>query len=447
MVVGANAIPRLGGVALLMALLSACGDQGRTAQPPRPVLVAHPGAVEAQKAGGTAAFAGEIRAREESVLAFRVGGKLARRLVDVGDTVHRDDVLAELDPGDLQLQAEASQAQLAAAEAQLARVRADHARFATLAKDQLVSRSLFDQQTAALRAAESDVRAARAQRDVASNQSGYSRLRAPADGVIGQRMAEAGQVLAPGQAVFSFLSEGEREVSFALPESNIGDYAPGQSVLVELWFSDGTLLPGKIREISAVADPITRTYAARATLDPGAVEKVTIGQSARVYIVGVGRAGVLLVPLSAVRRDGKGQTTVWVADPKTQRARQVRVVVGQYAADSAPVLSGLKAEDWVVIAGGHLLYEGQPVVPVDRSNRPVPSEPVAVAATSPLALPAPLEPPVAAAPAASLDTEASVEPVAPASGSAASATPTPVSADTGASAPNALAPAAAGVSR
>lgn len=190
-------------------------------------------------------------------------------------------------------------------------------------------------------------------------------------------MAEVGQVLGPGQSVFSFVSEGEREVSFALPESNIGDYAPGQPVLVELWFSDGTLLPGRIREISPVADSITRTYAARATLDPGGEEKVAIGQSARVYIVGVGRAGVLMVPLSALRRDGKGRTTVWVADPKAQRARQVQVVVGQYAADSVPVLSGLKAEDWVVIAGGHLLYEGQPVVPVDRSNRPVQVESVA----------------------------------------------------------------------
>lgn len=353
----------------MVAALAACGNRGTAPEPPRPVLVAQP--VEAGTTGMAAvtAYAGEVRAREESALSFRVGGKLARRLVDAGDIVRRGDLLAELDPDDLRLQTDAAQAQLAAAEAQLARARADQARFATLAKDQLVSRSALDQQTAALRAAEGEVRAARAQRDVASNQRGYSELRAPADGAIGQRQVEAGQVLAAGQTVFTFVADGEREVAFSLPEANVADFHAGQPVLIELWNEKGVRLEGRIREISPVADPLTRTYAARATLAPGNRPVLSIGQSARVYAGSVDTR--LSVPLSALQRDDKGRTVVWVADPRARRARQVVVTVGPYAADSVPVQSGLKAGDWVVVAGGHLLYPDLPVVPVDRANRPV----------------------------------------------------------------------------
>jgi len=353
--------------------LAGCTGQGAAPQPPRPVLVAHPEtAAAAAGLGDTVAFAGDVRAREESTLAFRVPGRLARRLVDAGAVVHRGDLLAELDPDDLRLQSDAAQAQLAAAEAQLVRARADHARFAALAKDQLVSRSALDQQTAALRAAEGEVRAARAQRDVASNQSGYTQLRAPGDGAIGQRMAEAGQVLAAGQPVFTFVTEGAREVAFAIPEANLGDVRPGQPVMVVLWNNDGPPLPATVREIAPVADALTRTYAARATLAPEAAAAVAVGQSARVYIGTTGAdASALRVPLPAVQRDAQGRTVVWVADAKAGHVRPVPVTVGAYAADSAPVLSGLKPDDWVVIAGAHLLAPDQAVVPVDRSNRPV----------------------------------------------------------------------------
>ena len=358
---------------LMVVVLVACGNAGSTTQASRPVLVARADAVAAPEHAGLNAFAGEIRAREETSLSFRVGGKLARRLVDAGDRVRKGDLLAQLDPEDLQLQADASQAQLAAAEAQLARSRADHGRFAALAKDQLISRSSLDQQTAALRAAEGDVRAARAQRDVARNQSGYASLLASADGVIAARMAEAGQVLAPGQTVFSFAVEGAREVAFALPESRVHEFQVGQIVLVELWNTEGPPLSARIREISPVADASTRTYAARASLAPEHVDAVALGQSARVYIVGAEQAGGMAVPLSAVQRDAKGRTVVWVADPKSQRARPVLVVAGAYSANSVPIRSGLKPTDWVVVAGGHLLHADQAVLPVDRNNRPVQS--------------------------------------------------------------------------
>ena len=364
---------RTAGLMLMVAALAACGNGGQAAQPPRPVLVVRADAGTGTAADGLTAYAGEIRAREETALSFRVGGKLTRRLVDIGDRVRRGDLLGELDPGDLQLQVESLQAQRIAADAQLARASADHARLASLAKDQLVSRSSLDQQTAALRAAEGQARAARAQFDLSRNQAGYSQLRAPQDGVIASRQIEAGQVVEAGKSAFTLAVDSGREVAFALPEATIRDVSVGQPVVIELWSAQGQRMSGRIREISPAADAQTRTYAARATLDPGTAQRVDLGQSARVYIPSAQVGAVMRLPLSAVHRGDNDTVVVWVIDPKTPKARRVPVRIGPYAAAGVAVLSGLKPADWVVVAGGHLLHEGQTVLPVDRSNRPVAS--------------------------------------------------------------------------
>lgn len=352
----------------LLALVAACGNDAAPQEIPRPVLVVQP-------AGGNgaavSAYAGEIRAREESPLSFRVGGSLTRRLVDAGDVVKRGDLLAELDPGDLRLQAQAAQAQLAAADAELARASADRARYAKLAQQQLVSRSALDAQNAGHAAAAGQARAARAQLDVARNQAAYSQLRAPRDGVIASRSAEAGQTVTAGQSIFTLAGDSGREVAIALPESRIREFSVGQPVVVELWSAQGQRLAGTIREIAAAADPHSRTYAARVALTGAAAAAVDLGQSARVYVQGNGRQAALQLPLSAIQRGANGATAVWVVDPATRRLHLTPVQLGPFAADSAPLLSGLDAHAWIVSAGGHLLREGQSVAPVDRDNRPV----------------------------------------------------------------------------
>ena len=147
-----------------LLLLAGCGDGTPAGTPPRPVLVAQP---EGGADAAPTAYAGEVRAREESALAFRVGGKLVRRQVEIGDRVARGQLLAELDPGDLRLQAQAAQAQAAAAEAELQRAAAERARFRALLQDQLVSRSAYDQAETAWKAAQAQARAARADLDIA----------------------------------------------------------------------------------------------------------------------------------------------------------------------------------------------------------------------------------------------------------------------------------------
>ncbi len=352
---------------ILMVGLAACSAEP-PAESPRPALVVQPG-------GGAeaalSAYAGEVRAREESPLSFRVGGNLVRRNVDAGARVRKGEVLALLDPGDFALQAQAAQAQLAAAEADLVRARGDRDRYATLVGDQLISQSAYDAQVAAYKAAEGQARAARAQMDVMRNQEGYSQLRAPRDGVVASRQAEAGQVVAAGQTIFTLAADGGREVAIGLPENRIRDFSIGQPVMIELWNAPGQRLPGTIREIAPAADAQTRTYAARVTLVGDAAQQVELGQSARVYVQENGAKAALKLPLSAIQRGDGGKTKVWVVDPATGKVRSQPVQLGAYGEVSVPVLGGVKASDWVVGAGGHLLREGQVVTPVDRNNRPL----------------------------------------------------------------------------
>lgn len=351
---------------VLVALLTGCG-RGDVAPPEKlPVLIVQPGD------GGAApmSLTGEIRAREESPLAFRIGGNLTERRVDVGDHVSRGDVLATLDPDNQQAQARAAKARLSAVEAELGRVRADRARYAELARDQLVSRSTMDAQNAATKAAQGQVDAARAEVQMANNQSEYSRLIAPADGVIASRQAEAGQVVAPGQAVFTLAVDGAREVAFAVAENAKADIQPGQAVQVEVWSQPGKHWPATVREVSPAADPASRTFAARATVDaPEGV--LQLGQSARVSIptANAGKAN-LSVPLTALQRHGDG-VAVFIVDRASSTLKLQPITIGAYGSEHVPVMDGLAKDAWVVAAGGHLLREGQLVSPVDRDNRPL----------------------------------------------------------------------------
>jgi len=366
-------------VPLLMAaaLLSACGP-GDTAEPPaRPVLVQQP----TPAAGAVQAFAGEIRARHETPLAFRVGGKVAKRLVDVGDRVVAGQPLAELDAQDLRLSRDAAQAQLTAAEADARLAAAEFERIEVMFQRQLVSRSLFDARKSALEAANSRVAQARAQLDVAGNQAAYGVLRANASGVIATRNIEAGQVVAAGQTAFGLAEDGEREVAIALPEADVARFKDGQDVLVELWAAPGQRVPGRIREIAPAADVQARTYATRVALALPEGVRVELGQSARVYAANAA-APALSIPLSALV-EADGAAAVWVLDGDGKRVKRVPVQAGAYTETDVPVSGGLDADDWVVISGVHLLRENDAVKPVDRDNRPVRIDAAAAGAAAP----------------------------------------------------------------
>ncbi|WAJ36440.1 efflux RND transporter periplasmic adaptor subunit [Pseudomonas sp. GOM7] len=348
----------------LSVLLSACGNGEQNELSIRPAMVVHP-----QPAAALVdSYPGEVRARLEPELAFRIAGKVSKRLVDVGDRVKRDQPLAELDPQDVRLQLQASRAQVAAAEANLQTLRAERERYKALLARNLVSRSQYDNLDNQFRSAEARLKQVRAEYDVARNQTDYTVLRAPQDGVIARRMLEVGQVVAAGQGVFTLAADGEREVAISLPEHNFGRFQLGQSVEVELWSQPGRRFPGRIREMAPAADPQSRTFAARVAFAEGDIP-AELGQSARVFIASDGLVP-LAVPLSALSAE-QDQPYVWVVTSAEHKVERRAVRVGAYGDNQVPVLEGLSASDWVVAAGVHMLREGQQVRPVDRDNRNV----------------------------------------------------------------------------
>ncbi len=350
--------------ASLIALLAACGNGEPVEVAVRPAMVVQP-----QLSGDLMdAYPGEVRARLEPELAFRIGGKVSKRLVEVGARVKKDQPLAELDPQDVRLQLEAMRAQVAAAEANLQLVRAERDRYKTLLGRNLVSRSQYDNAENTYRSGEARLKQVKAEFNVANNQAGYAVLRASEDGVVARRMVEVGQVVAAGQTVFTLAADGEREVLISLPEQAFERFKVGQNVAVELWSQPDQRFSGRIREISPSADPQSRTFAARVAFTEGKVP-AELGQSARVFIAHNGEVP-LAVPLSALTAE-KGQPYVWVVDPKTSTLKRTNVQIGPYGEKTVPVLEGLQGSDWVVAAGVQVLREGQQVRPVNRDNRTV----------------------------------------------------------------------------
>ena len=352
-----HALPRAVPVCLLF-LLSGCGQQepAKISISPAMVVQPQPSALASQS------YPGEVRARFDPQLAFRIGGKVTKRLVDEGERVKANQPLAELDPQDVRLQLDATRAQVAAI-----LVRAERDRYKTLLDRQMVSRSQFDNAENLYRSGEARLQQLKAEQDVASNQASYAVLRAPQDGVIAQRQVEVGQVVNAGQTVFTLAADGEREVLISLPEQDFGRFKIGMPVAVELWSQPGQRFSGRIRELSPSADPKSRTFAARIAFTAGKVP-AELGQSARVFIQSEGVSS-LSVPLSALTAEN-GASYVWRVG-QGNKLEQVPVRVGPFGESSVPVLEGLTADDWIVAAGVHVLHLGQEVRPIDRSNRAI----------------------------------------------------------------------------
>lgn len=343
-------------VLLLPLALAACGSEAPVQAPPRPVLTQTvvPGAMATRDI-----YPGEIRARHETDLGFRIAGKLVSRAVDAGARVKRGQVLARLDPEDARLAARASAAQVASAESDFALARAELERHAELLEKKFISQSAFDARKNAFNAAAARLEQARSQAALASNQAAYTTLLADTDGVVLAVSAEPGQVLAAGQPVIRLAHAGEKEVVVSAPESQVARFRIGQAVAISLWADASTLFPGRVREIAGGADPVTRTYAVRITaLNPPG--EAHLGMSANVLFQSAVDPGLVLVPLTAIAREG-GNPAVWIVDPATSRVKLRQVSVGQFREDGVTVTGGLHPGDVVVTAGVHKLRAGEAV--------------------------------------------------------------------------------------
>ncbi len=338
---------------LALPLLAACGAKEPPPAPPRPVLVQ-----PATPAGAApAVYSGEVRARHEADLSFRVGGKIASRLVDAGAEIRPGQPLARLDPADLQLAVQAARAQVAAAESELTTARADRERYAGLLARKFVSQAAFDAKDNAFRNAQARLQQVSAQAETSGNQAGYGTLVADQAGVVTAVLADAGQVVAAGQPVLRFARPEEKEVAIAVPEGRVAELRAAKALAVGLWSLPQLQLKGELRELSPAADPATRTYAARIRIVSPPPE-VRLGMTAQVSVGGATADAPLVVPLPAVADLGQGSFVWVVKDGKTER-RPVQVAA--FREDGAVIAGGLQAGELVVIAGALKLVPDQAV--------------------------------------------------------------------------------------
>lgn len=352
------------GLTAMIATLSGCASEAKVAAPPKPAIVAHPSSA----ALAVEVYSGAIHARYESVLGFRVGGKIKSRTVDIGARVKSGALLAVLDPQDADLALSAAKAQAAWAKADLSLAKAEMDRHQAMLDKKLISQSLFDAKVNAYKAAEARAKQSDAQLSVSENQSKYSELRADADGVITAVTAEPGQVVAAGQPVVALARDGQREVLINVPEGRVEAFKPGTPVLADLWAKDGSRYNGTVREVAPEADAASRTYNVRVTLSD-ADPAVHLGMTARIYLP-TGTAGSFNVPLAALTAKD-GVPALWKVDLKSGQVRLSPVKIGAYGETGVPVFEGLTAEDWIVTAGVHKLVDGQVIKPVDFSLKPV----------------------------------------------------------------------------
>jgi len=217
--------------------------------------------------GTVARYTGVVRARTESNLGFRVGGKIAERLVDPGDHVRFGQPLMRLDRTDFTLALNAARASVEAARAQMVKAKADEERSRKLVGDGWTSKQTYDQNKAAADAAIAQFSNTEAHASQIANQAGYSELQADADGVVMEVPSEPGQVVAAGQTVVKLARDGAREAEVFLPEAS-RHLAKG-TASATLYAEGETTYPAKLRELSATADPATRTYRARYILAGG----------------------------------------------------------------------------------------------------------------------------------------------------------------------------------
>ena len=365
-------------IALLPAALglAACSPKPPAPEPVRAVRVM---TVTADAVGGVQEYAGEVRARVESRLGFRVAGKLVARPAEVGHRVRSGQALARLDPADLALQQDAAQAALRSAQAAYDFALADFKRFQELRAQGFISAAELERRESGLEAQRAQLDQARAQARTQGNLTSYSVLTAPAAGVVTATEAEVGAVLAAGTPVLRLAHDGPRDVAFAVPEDAVEGIRAllgrRDGLRARAW-GQATALPATVREVAAAADPMTRTFLVRADIGPAAVQ---LGQTMTVQLDLPRRDAAARLPLTAVMGQ-QGQTAVWVLDTASMTVKLQPIVVAGADGNSVMVASGLQPGQRVVTAGVHTLTPGQKVKLFDEA--------LAASAAAPMPAPA-----------------------------------------------------------
>jgi RND family efflux transporter MFP subunit len=346
--------------ALLLAtalglLLSGC-QEAKSSSPIHPVVKAM--RISLDTGEDNRSYPGVIVARHETQESFRVGGRIEKRAVDVGDHVREGQILATLDEKDLRLSMESAQAERNAAVSNKDQAITEEQRYATLLSKNVVSQSEYDLKH--LSAEEARARLEKADRSLklATSQLGYARLVSSNDGVVTKVSAEAGQVVSQGQSVVTVARKGALEVLVDIPERNIQDIKATKAE-ASLWSNRDICFQVRLREIAPSADPATRTYAVRYSL-PNADSSVRLGMTATLHLSEQARAHTARIPASAMFNQGKGPG-LWKVDPKSGQLTFLPVTVDRYSERDAFVHGQLADGDIIVTSGVQKLDEGTAV--------------------------------------------------------------------------------------
>ena len=342
------------GIFLFIFLLSAC-QQSETISV-RPVRAEQ---VRITAVSGHYSYSGVVRAHHDITLAFQVGGKVASRKVEVGDTVHAGQVLAELDTRDLVLDVQNTQAELASAKSNLEFTKTELSRYVPLLKTGNVSQSFYQQTKTKYETDSASVDRTTSALELAKRKLAYATLTAEYPGIITKLDITAGQVVAAGQAVMQLARNDEKEIIINVPEQRIQQWQQRNQIDVVLWAYPEKKYTAKIREISGEADPATRTYTVKlSVIDADATMR--LGMTANVQVDDLRKEPKIVVPLTAIYYESKAPM-IWVIDIKSMTVNPVKVVLGEYEDNKIIVNSGIKNNQWIVTAGVNGLRPGQKI--------------------------------------------------------------------------------------
>ncbi|WMW79152.1 efflux RND transporter periplasmic adaptor subunit [Undibacterium cyanobacteriorum] len=302
-------------------------------------------------------FPGEVRARIESRLGFRVPGKIISRKVDVGTMVKKGQVLMQLDSQDLLLGQASAKAALSAAESNRDLAKAEFKRYQELREKNFVAQAVLDAKETTYKAAQASYEQAKAGFSNQSNQTSYSSLVSDVDGVVTGIDAEIGQVVAAGTPVVRVAKEGEMDVVVGIPEDRINAIRQMKDVSVRMWANKTEVIAAKLRELSPIADPVTRTFTAKLAL-PANQKDVKLGMTATASFGMKNPNALVKLPLTALFHD-KTATSVWVVENGAVRLQSVNVA--STIGEDVLIASGVTPGQQVVTAGVNLLKPGQKV--------------------------------------------------------------------------------------
>ncbi|MEN4917786.1 efflux RND transporter periplasmic adaptor subunit [Achromobacter spanius] len=346
---------------VLAAALAGCGRKEAPPPAPRPV-VAMPAQADASLPAWT--LPGEVQARYSTPLSFRVGGKIIERQVRLGDTVAPGQIVAKLDPADAAKNAAAARAALSAAQHQFDYARQQLERDRAQARENLIAATQLEQTRNAYASALAQRDQAAQQAALAADQLNYTTLQADHAGVITSEEADTGQNVAAGTPVYQLAWSGDVDALCDVPESVLAGLAIGQRATVTLGPLPGQTFAAVLREIAPAADPQSRTYRAKLTLESPSPE-VRLGMTANISFdnrSANGRA-TYTVPATALFHDGR-EPAVWIVKPQEDTLELRRVQVLRYDARTVTLAQGLEAGERVVWQGVHTVSAGEKVRPV-----------------------------------------------------------------------------------